>query len=113
MFFLQGFTVDNSPGNSNSVENCNSNIKMQIIGQNSNVNCVTGQVNGIKMSPLQHPHHSAIMYQPIPLSPVQQQTQPTCGSVSGQTEINSLQVTFPIIVFIYYFIFILIYSYFS
>lgn len=92
--FLQGFTVDNSPGNSNSVENCNNNIKMQIIGQNSNVNCITGQVNGIKMSPLQHPHHSTIMYQPIPLSPAQQLTQPSCGSVSGQTEINSLQVTF-------------------
>lgn len=108
--FLQGFTVDNSPGNGNSVENCNSNIKMQIIGQNSNVNCVTGQVNGIKMSPLQHPHHSTIMYQPIPLSPTQQ-TQPSCGSVSGQTEINSLQVTF--LKICDYFLLMFIYSYFS
>ncbi|XP_060834020.1 CREB-regulated transcription coactivator 1-like isoform X6 [Rhopalosiphum padi] len=79
-----GFTVDNSPGNGNSGENCNNNIKMQILGQNSNMNCVTGQINGIKMNPVQ-----TVMYQHIPLSPAQQQTHQSCGIVNGQTEINS------------------------
>ncbi|XP_026806636.1 CREB-regulated transcription coactivator 1-like isoform X5 [Rhopalosiphum maidis] len=80
----KGFTVDNSPGNGNSGENCNNNIKMQILGQNSNMNCVTGQINGIKMNPVQ-----TVMYQHIPLSPAQQQTHQSCGIVNGQTEINS------------------------
>ncbi|XP_060876708.1 CREB-regulated transcription coactivator 1-like isoform X7 [Metopolophium dirhodum] len=79
-----GFTVDNSPGNGNSGENCNNNIKMQMLGQNSNMNCVTGQMNGIKMNPVQ-----TLMYQHIPLSPAQQQTHQSCGLVDGQTEINS------------------------
>ncbi|CAH1723545.1 unnamed protein product [Aphis gossypii] len=81
---LPGFTVDNSPGNGNSGENCNNNIKMQILSQNSNMNCVTGQMNGIKMNPVQ-----TLMYQHIPLSPAQQQTHQSCGIVNGQTEINS------------------------
>jgi len=81
---LPGFTVDNSPGNGNSGENCNNNIKMQILGPNSNMNCVTGQINGIKMNPVQ-----TVMYQHIPLSPAQQQTHQSCGIVNGQTEINS------------------------
>ncbi|XP_060876707.1 CREB-regulated transcription coactivator 1-like isoform X6 [Metopolophium dirhodum] len=80
----KGFTVDNSPGNGNSGENCNNNIKMQMLGQNSNMNCVTGQMNGIKMNPVQ-----TLMYQHIPLSPAQQQTHQSCGLVDGQTEINS------------------------
>ncbi|XP_029346046.1 CREB-regulated transcription coactivator 1 isoform X6 [Acyrthosiphon pisum] len=79
-----GFTVDNSPGNGNSGENCNNNIKMQMLGQNSNMNCVTGQMNGIKMNSVQ-----TLMYQHIPLSPAQQQTHQSCGLVDGQTEINS------------------------
>ncbi|XP_029346045.1 CREB-regulated transcription coactivator 1 isoform X5 [Acyrthosiphon pisum] len=80
----KGFTVDNSPGNGNSGENCNNNIKMQMLGQNSNMNCVTGQMNGIKMNSVQ-----TLMYQHIPLSPAQQQTHQSCGLVDGQTEINS------------------------
>ncbi|XP_025193873.1 CREB-regulated transcription coactivator 1-like isoform X5 [Melanaphis sacchari] len=79
-----GFTVDNSPGNGNSGDNCNNNRKMQILGQNSNMNCVTGQMNGIKMNPVQ-----TVMYQHIPLSPAQQQTHQSCSIVNGQTEINS------------------------
>ncbi|VVC43358.1 Transducer of regulated CREB activity, N-terminal,Transducer of regulated CREB activity, middle [Cinara cedri] len=81
---LPGFTVDNSPGNGNIGENCNNNIKIQMLNQNSNINCVTGQINGIKMSPVQN-----LMYQHIPLSPVQQQTQQLCSSINGQHEINS------------------------
>ncbi|VVC43355.1 Hypothetical protein CINCED_3A022555 [Cinara cedri] len=80
----KGFTVDNSPGNGNIGENCNNNIKIQMLNQNSNINCVTGQINGIKMSPVQN-----LMYQHIPLSPVQQQTQQLCSSINGQHEINS------------------------
>ncbi|KAL5235236.1 hypothetical protein ACI65C_002646 [Semiaphis heraclei] len=80
----KGFTVDNSPGNGNSGENCNNNIKVQMLGQNSNMNCVTGQMNGIKMNPVQ-----TLMYQHIPLSPAQQQTHQSCGIIDGQTEINS------------------------
>ncbi|XP_025193872.1 CREB-regulated transcription coactivator 1-like isoform X4 [Melanaphis sacchari] len=80
----KGFTVDNSPGNGNSGDNCNNNRKMQILGQNSNMNCVTGQMNGIKMNPVQ-----TVMYQHIPLSPAQQQTHQSCSIVNGQTEINS------------------------
>lgn len=87
--FLQGFTVDNSPGNGNSGENCNNNIKMQMLGQNSNMNCVTGQINGIKMNSVQ-----TLMYQHIPLSPAQQQTHQSCGLVDGQTEINSSHVSY-------------------
>lgn len=62
---------------------------MQMLGQNSNMNCVTGQINGIKMSPVQ-----TLMYQHIPMSPAQQQTQQSCISVDGQTEINSSHVCF-------------------
>lgn len=87
--FFQGFTVDNSPGNVNAGENCNGNIKMQMLGQNSNMNCIPGQINGIKMSPIQ-----TVMYQHIPLSPTQQQSQQLCGSVDGQTDINSSHVSF-------------------
>lgn len=58
---------------------------MQILGQNPNMNCV----NGIKMSPVQ-----TLMYQHIPLSSVQQQTQQSCGAVDGQTEINNSHVSF-------------------
>lgn len=61
---------------------------MQILGQNSNINCVTGQRNGMKMSPVQ-----TLMYQHIPLSPAQQ-TQQSCGSIDGQTDINSSRVRF-------------------
>jgi len=86
--FLQGFTVDNSPGSSNTGDNCNSNIKMQMLGQNSNMNCVTGQINGIKMSPVQ-----TLMYQHIPLSPALQHNQQSCSPVDGQTEINSSHVS--------------------
>jgi len=87
--FLQGFTVDNSPGNSNTGDSGNSNIKMQILGQNSNLNCVAGQINGMKMSPVQ-----TLMYQHIPLSPTQQQTQQSCNLVDGQTDINSSHVSY-------------------
>lgn len=91
--FLQGFTVDNSPGNGNAGENYNNNINMQMLGQNTNMNCITGQINGIKMSnPVQ-----TLMYQHIPLSPAQQQTQQSCVSVDGQTEINSSHVSFHIL----------------
>lgn len=62
---------------------------MQILGQNSNLNCVAGQINGIKMSSGQ-----PLIYQHIPLSPAQQQTQQSCGPVDGQTEINSSHVSF-------------------
>lgn len=56
------------------------------------MNCITGQINGIKMSsPVQ-----TLMYQHIPLSPAQQQTQQPCVSVDGQTEINSSHVSFHI-----------------
>lgn len=58
---------------------------MQILSQNSNMNCV----NGLKMSPVQ-----TLMYQHIPLSSVQQQTQQSCGAVDGQTEINNSHVSF-------------------
>lgn len=64
-----------------------------MLGQNSNVNCVAGQINGIKMSPVQN-----LMYQHIPLSPIQQQTHQTCGLVDGQHEINSSHVCFYIII---------------
>lgn len=94
---MQGFTVDNSPGNGNPGENCNNNIKMQILGQNPNMNCVTGQINGIKMNPVQ-----TLMYQHIPLSPAQQQTHQSCGLVDGQTEINSSHVSFRMISLIYF-----------
>lgn len=87
-YLLQGFTVDNSPGNGNGGKNYNTNINIQMLKLNSNLNCVTGQINGIKMSPIQ-----TLMYQNIPLSPVQQ-TQQSCGSVDGQTEINSSHVSF-------------------
>lgn len=80
--------MDNSPGNCNAGKNCNTNINIQMLGQNSNMNCVTGQINGIKMGPIQ-----TLMYQNIPLSPVQQNQQ-SCGSVDGQTEINSSHVSF-------------------
>lgn len=76
---------------------------MQMLGQNSNMNCVTGQINGIKMSPVQ-----TLMYQHIPLSPAQQQTQQLCGSVDCQTEINSSHVSFnkiTLIILIYIYIF--------
>lgn len=63
-----------------------------MLGQNSNINCVPGQINGIKMNPVQN-----MMYQHIPLSPVQQQTQQQCGSVDGQHEINSSHVCLQII----------------
>jgi len=62
---------------------------MQMLGQNSNINCVTGQMNGIKMNPVQ-----TLMYQHIPLSPAQQQTHQSCGLVDGQTEINSSHVSY-------------------
>lgn len=61
---------------------------MQMLGQNSNMNCVTGQINGIKMSPVH-----TLMYQHIPLSPAQQHNQQPCSSVDGQTEINSSHVS--------------------
>lgn len=82
--------MDNSPGNGNPGENCNNNIKMQNLSQNSNMNCVTSQINGVKMNAVQ-----TLMYQQhIPLSPAQHQTQQSCGSVDGQTEINSSHVSF-------------------
>lgn len=67
-----------------------------MVGQNANINCVTGQMNGIKMNPVQ-----TLMYQHIPLSPAQQQTHQTCSLVDGQTEINSSHVSFHIKIFIY------------
>lgn len=86
LFFLQGFNVDNSLGNGNSGENCNSSIEMRLLEQNSNINCGTVQMNNLNMS-------QTLMYQTIPLSSTQQQTQPPC-SADGQTEINTSHVSF-------------------
>jgi hypothetical protein len=83
---LQGFNVDNSLGNGNSGENCNSTIEMRMLEQNSNMNCGTVQMNNLNMS-------QTLMYQTIPLSSRQQQTQQSC-STDGQTEINSSHVSF-------------------
>ncbi|XP_025424388.1 uncharacterized protein LOC112693502 isoform X2 [Sipha flava] len=77
----KGFNVDNSLGNGNSGENCNSTIEMRMLEQNSNMNCGTVQMNNLNMS-------QTLMYQTIPLSSRQQQTQQSC-STDGQTEINS------------------------
>lgn len=55
---------------------------MQVLGPNSNINCVPGQING------------SLMYQHIPLSPTQQQPQQSGGSVDNQNEINSSHVSF-------------------
>lgn len=72
-----------------------------MLGQNSNMNCVTGQMNGIKMNPVQ-----TLMYQHIPLSPAQQQTHQSCGLVDGQTEVNSSHVSYHIKALMYIYIYI-------
>lgn len=59
---------------------------MRMLEPNSNMNCGTGQINNLNMS-------QTLMYQTIPLSTAQQQTQQSC-SVDGQTEINSSHVSF-------------------
>jgi len=72
-----------------------------MLGQTSNMNCVTGQMNGIKMNPVQ-----TLMYQHIPLSPAQQTVQ-SCGLIDGQTEINSSHVSYHIKTLMYIFMVLL------